>query len=81
MTFDGPFGSYKTEAPVPLKPIWAGFVFNSLLYAGVLSFLFIGPMSLRRRLRLRYGQCVRCGYDLRGTPPDHAVCSECGWET
>jgi hypothetical protein len=32
--------------------------------------------GLRRRSRLRRGQCPRCAYDLRGTP---AGCPECGW--
>jgi hypothetical protein len=30
----------------------------------------------RMRLRQRRGSCVRCGYDLRGTPSRN--CPECG---
>ena len=31
--------------------------------------------SIRRRKRLRSGQCVQCGYDLRASS---GVCPECG---
>lgn len=36
-----------------------------------------GTFTLRRRFREHRGQCVNCGYDLRGqTAPG---CPECGW--
>jgi hypothetical protein len=35
------------------------------------------PSWLRARRRRRLGLCLRCGYDLRGSP---GACSECGFE-
>ena len=36
-------------------------------------------LTMRRRVRRWRGQCLRCGYDLRGAR--HERCPECGAET
>ena len=62
---------------LPLTPIWPGFAINTLFYAAILWLPIRGPFALRRFIRRNRGQCVVCGYDLRG---DFARgCSECGW--
>ncbi|MDY7109254.1 MAG: hypothetical protein SYC29_11525, partial [Planctomycetota bacterium] len=64
---------------LPLRPMWPGFLINTLFYAAVLWLLIPGPFMLRRLIRRRRGRCVKCGYDLRGALPG-AGCPECGWE-
>ena len=63
------------------RPIWPGFLINTLFYAIILWLLIPGPFVLRRLIRIRRGRCPRCGYDLRGQPPEAgaAGCPECGW--
>ena len=57
-----------------LRPLWPGFMLNTLLYAAALWFVFFAPFKLRRHLRTRRGLCPACGYPVGGA----AVCSECG---
>ena len=42
----------------------------------------VAPGFVRRRIRRRRGQCLHCGYDLRGQPPPEVgqskKCPECG---
>jgi hypothetical protein len=59
---------------LPLRPIWPGFILNTLLYVGALWLILFGPSTIRRFVRRRHGQCPNCGYHVRGS----AVCSECG---
>ncbi len=61
---------------LPIRPIWSGFVSNTVLYAIVLWLLTLGPFTLRRVIRRKRGLCIKCGYDLRGA--EHDVCPECG---
>jgi hypothetical protein len=61
---------------LPLRPIWPGFLFNTLIYAAALWGLLFTPGVLRRTVRRRRGRCTRCAYDLRGI--EHDVCPECG---
>jgi hypothetical protein len=72
----------NTAVPVPyvlpLRPIWPGFLINTLFYAVILWLLICGPFVLRRHIRLKRGRCPKCGYDLRGQLPG-AGCPECGW--
>jgi hypothetical protein len=59
---------------LPLRPIWPGFVVNTLFYAAILWLLICGPFAVRRVIRIRRGLCPACAYP-RG---EAAVCSECG---
>ncbi len=59
---------------------WDGVVLNSFAIGLPAFLLMCGPGFLRRRERRRHGQCIECGYDLRGTPATGpgARCPECG---
>lgn len=62
---------------LPLRPLWPGFLANSLLYSGVLLLLAMSPFAQRRfirYLRLQRGLCPSCAYPMGGSE----VCSECG---
>lgn len=65
---------------LPLRPVWPGFLLNSIIYAALLWQLVILSCwvlrGLRGRPRARRGLCPRCGYDLRGGLD--AGCPECG---
>ena len=61
---------------LPGRLIPFGFAINTVIYAALLWSLLLGPFVLRRYHRAKYGRCLKCGYDLRGT--DHEVCPECG---
>lgn len=62
------------KRPVPLLPMWPGFVVNTLFYAVVLWVMFFALFVLRRRYRVRPGLCHACAYPI-GTSD---VCTECG---
>jgi len=59
---------------LPLRPLWPGFVVNTILYAVVLWMALAGSVALRRWRRIGRKRCPACGYP-RGTSP---VCTECG---
>ncbi len=59
---------------IPLRPIWPGFIANTVLYGVLLWLAILGPFVLRRLVRATRGRCPGCGYS-RGKS---AVCSECG---
>ena len=65
-----------------MRPLWPGFLINSLVIAVPLWFSTLGALRWRRhilqRREERRGCCGECGYDLRGTPPEHEKCPECG---
>ncbi|MHC4218783.1 MAG: hypothetical protein ACYSU7_10055 [Planctomycetota bacterium] len=62
---------------LPLRPIYAGCVYNTLLSAGALALLVYGWRFARRTLRVLQGRCAACGYVLREAGLN--ACSECGW--
>ena len=62
---------------LPLLPIWPGFVINTLLGATVLWLAMLAPITLRRHIRRKRGNCIKCGYDLRRDLS--RGCPECGW--
>ena len=68
------FLAYPGNRTLPLIPLWPGFAVNTLFYGTVLWLLIPGPFVLRRHIRMKRGQCVKCGYPLGESP----VCSECG---
>ena len=61
---------------IPFRPLWPGFVINTILYAVIVWGLYFAVVTLRRVRRKEPGFCTVCGYDLRHA--DHAVCPECG---
>jgi hypothetical protein len=68
-----PYGLYERSEYGVLAPTW----FIALTGAAMTYF---PARSLRRERRLRHrraaGQCLACGYDLRGA--EHECCPECG---
>ena len=70
-----PGRSWQLKA-LPLRPIWPGFLFNTLFYAAILWPVIPGPLALRRLIRRRRGLCPKCAYPMG----ESAVCSECGKE-
>ncbi len=81
------FGLYGSSRFLPLRPIFPGFLINTLFYATTSWTLLVAPFATRRLIRTRRGRCVKCGYDLRGSaggrggrgdPGDGHVCPECG---
>ncbi len=62
------------NGPLLIRPIWPGFLANTVFYATVLWLLISCPFTLRRFLRLRRGLCPKCAYPMGGS----SVCTECG---
>jgi len=53
-------------AALPLRPIWPGFLINTLFYALVLWLLICGPLVLRRLICRTRHRCPMGDSDLRG---------------
>ena len=68
--------------PLPVRPLWPGFAINTIFYAAIPWIVFACPGVVKRIRRRRRGQCVHCGYDLRGQPAaahgQSTKCPECG---
>ena len=74
---------------LPLRPIWPGFVIDTLFYGAIWGGVWFGFVGAKRGIRLRRGRCPMCGYDLRGHRHEGteaqrheglvAGCPECGW--
>lgn len=62
---------------IPIRPLWSGFVLNTIFYAALAWGLWQLPLAIRRRRRRARGRCPRCAYALTGLPP-HSPCPECG---
>jgi len=84
------FAAINTLHALPLRPIWPGFVIDTLFYAAIWFGVFFGFASAKRAIQRRRGRCPRCGYDLRGQLEEvrdqksevigaRAGCPECGW--
>ena len=76
--FNSPGFPLRSIRGLPYRPIWPGFLINTVLYAFVLCLLFAAPFALRRHRRIKRGLCLKCGYNLRNRPSDSSVCPECG---
>jgi hypothetical protein len=61
---------------LPLRPIWAGLLVNSVIYATLWWAVMTTP-SVRRLSRLRRHHCLACNYNLAGLAPG-SPCPECG---
>ncbi len=59
---------------IPIVPLTAGFIGNTLLYASLPATLIVIPALLIRRRRAKVGECVKCRYPVTGL----AICPECG---
>jgi hypothetical protein len=71
-----------SDRVLPYRPLPSGFAINTAFYAIILWLLIPGPFLLRRHIRIKRGRCPKCGYDLRGAPPEVGPgggCPECGW--
>jgi hypothetical protein len=68
--------SQITQPPraLPLRPIWPGFIADSVLYAVILGVLWFGPHAIRRSVRIRRRRCPACGHPVGTT----SRCAECG---
>jgi hypothetical protein len=73
----GPTVQYAPTV-LPLRPVWPGFLVNTLLLALLPGVVVAAPAALRRWQRRRRGRCARCGYDLRGHTNTPTRCPECG---
>ena len=73
--------SSRSYRILPCYAILPGFAINTIFYAAML-WLFAAPFALRRRIRIKRGQCASCGYSLRGRGNvDSDKCPECGQAT
>jgi hypothetical protein len=68
-------GAIAADKSLPLRPIWIGFVTNSVLFAMFLGVASMMP-EIRRIQRVMRGLCPKCAYDLRGSAS--TTCPECG---
>ncbi len=84
VTVDYRGGRGKVARILPMRPLWIGFAINTIFYGTLLWLLTLGPGTARRMIRRKRGQCIKCGYDLRGTSGftsgggSGGVCPECG---
>lgn len=68
------YGWRQAIAFLPLRPVWPGFVVNTILFASVFWILFATPFALRRWWRARRGLCAKCAYPIGASD----TCTECG---
>lgn len=63
------------ERRLPLRPLWAPFVIDVLVWMGVMGAMMMWFRFIRTNRRLRAGRCPRCVYPLGA----FTTCPECGW--
>jgi hypothetical protein len=62
---------------LPTRPLWLGWIVNTVFYASLWVGLCCAVTARRRRRRWQRNRCPSCAYDLRDTPAS-APCPECG---
>lgn len=67
----------RTDRWLPFLLLWPGFAVDTAFYGSLVFLAWKGPGHIRRRSRVRRGECVRCGYPRAGLAGD-AACPECG---
>lgn len=67
-----PQTALRLRRPIPIRPMWPGFLVNSLFWGLLTGAVFFVPGVIRRSVRR--GRCVGCGYELAGL----GRCPECG---
>ncbi|MEM9166173.1 MAG: hypothetical protein AAGB48_04030 [Planctomycetota bacterium] len=65
----------ETLGAIPARPMLAGTLGNTAVYAAVFWSLVAAAGLVRRRLRVIRGRCAACGYSLAGV---RGPCPECG---
>ena len=68
------WGGWRVSRSLPLRPIFPGFLINTLFYAVIAYLLLFAWRDVRRVMRSRRGCCGKCGYPVG----ESAVCTECG---
>ncbi len=63
-----------TTMPLPIMPLWPGFLVNALFYSALIFGTLAGLSHLKRQRRLRRGLCVQCAYPVA----ELNRCPECG---
>lgn len=62
---------------LPYLPIWPNLIANTVFWGGVWWCVLFVPAVIRRRRRVKRGQCAACGYDLSANAAGTS-CPECG---
>jgi len=71
-----PEGTLAGRRVLGLKPIWLGFIVNSLCYSALMALLILILWTLRYNVRLARARCPICNYILQSQDQG---CPECGW--
>lgn len=69
-----PTSGWGAPPAVALRPVWPGFMYDTLVFAGSLALLWMAWSGSRCVVRMRHGRCLACGYPHGAS----VVCTECG---
>jgi hypothetical protein len=73
-------GRINLSTDLPIRPLWPGLAWNTLIFATAWFFLgwstLFAARRLRRLHRSHHNRCPACGYSLAGVTAD--ICPECG---
>ncbi len=68
---------FRPGTTLPYLPIWPGLIANTVFWGGAWWCALFVPAMVRKRRRIKRGQCPACGYDLSANPAG-TPCPECG---